>query len=655
MLNLNILDGLFGALMETAFGKTADAFEKRNAFKRDLLTFLNDQQKHTSLDVFLFSRRPKYGTEENPEDFLTLEEIYIPLRLDQLRGTLPEFQHLREISGQQDAPGDQKIEDLHIGGLLDLMQYNEHFRKVMIIGQAGSGKSTFMKYLTRLLTAEKPAVKVVEKTEEGKENETTRPVSFKAVPVFVRLRDLEGKLRENGRSDWDDNYSMESFVAALCGQRFDTSNFLGKLFRDLPCVFLFDGIDEVPENKTIDGITISRLKVISWLLRQMEHLRKFNPEARFVLTSRPTDTGALARHFQIFETKKFDAAEIDLFTKYWYEGCEKTFRANARAEYVPHKKEKWQHRCDYLPESRANFQQNVNREPLKSIVDNPLLLSLALFMHVIDQRFSTENRENLYQRFCEAFLYEWDEVRDMDFYPALFGRGHYERLFEVTFRLALHFSENNTTKMTVRELLPAVQKAVSRYPLPTETPMEEHALELLRAFDNRNGLLTGRTNSDDFLDTEFEFQHKSFQDYLAAQCISQDRLIERNQFSFVDKLDADFWQRTLEFYVNLSSPDLFFEQTIALIEPDHPIVGKLHYFVQHFLHARQKDPALTTELAEKLCEVFLKSDRIKYVLIASHCLHQLPKMRAEVLFELVRHRHSDELNAFRAGKAVWLL
>ena len=125
MLNLNIIDGLFGALMETAFGKTADAFEKRKAFKQDLLTFLHDQQKHTSLDVFLFSRRPKYGTEENPEDFLTLEEIYIPLRLNQLRSTLPDFQKLRQTTDEPDDLTDQKIEDLHIGKLLDLMQYNE--------------------------------------------------------------------------------------------------------------------------------------------------------------------------------------------------------------------------------------------------------------------------------------------------------------------------------------------------------------------------------------------------------------------------------------------------------------------------------------------------------------------------------------------------
>lgn len=47
------------------------------------------------------------------------------------------------------------------------MHANKHFRKVMIIGTAGSGKSTFIKYLTRLLTAQKKRqVKVLGKNKK---------------------------------------------------------------------------------------------------------------------------------------------------------------------------------------------------------------------------------------------------------------------------------------------------------------------------------------------------------------------------------------------------------------------------------------------------------------------------------------------------------
>lgn len=96
MPEINILDHLLGTFLDTAFGKTGASLSKRQAFLDDLRIFLNDQEKHTQLDVFLFSSRPKYGSEESAEEFLPFEEIYIPLRMDQLRGTLPDFQTFRE-------------------------------------------------------------------------------------------------------------------------------------------------------------------------------------------------------------------------------------------------------------------------------------------------------------------------------------------------------------------------------------------------------------------------------------------------------------------------------------------------------------------------------------------------------------------------------
>ena len=655
MLNINVLDGLFGAFFEAAFGKGADALEKRNAFKQDLNDFLSNQLRLTRLEVFLFSRHKKLGEDENAEDFLPLDEIYIPLRLTQMRGTLPDFQALRKDPERHKGLREQKIENIDISKLLAFMDGNEFFRSVMIIGTAGSGKSTFMKYLTQLFSQEKREVKVLDKKNENDPKEKKARVKLKALPIFVRLRDLEAKLLENGKADWEKTYSLKEFIAAQHGQPLRSSDFFLKLFQKFPCLFLFDGIDEIAEDKKVKGIPISRKRVINWLLDQMKHLQSQNPEARFILTSRPTDTGPLVRHFQIFEAEKFDQAEISLFTEYWYRGCEKTFQANAECEIVEYKREKWQKRCERLSQGKKSFLQNAQRDPLKTIIENPLLLSLALYMHVIEERFSVENREKLYERFCEAFLYEWDEVRDMDFFPELFGRGNYERLYEVTCRLALHFSLKNTTVMQVRDILPALQNAISRYKLPIDLPMEERALDLLRAFDNRNGLLSGKSNSDDFQDTEFEFQHKSFQDYLAAQCIKHDDLIAKGTFSFEDKLAEDFWQRSIEFYINLGSPDVFFAKTIAAISPGSPVAQQLHFFTQHFLNAPQKDPELESRLSEKTLQVFLESRDEKEIFIASQCLGRLEVKEESSLWKLVETRHSDDLEAFRAGKAVWLL
>ena len=212
MPTIDILENLFGAFFEVAFDKSLDAIERRRAFKLDLKDFLDDQQKHTRLEVFLFSRRKKFGEDENSEDYLTLDEIYIPLRLRQLRGTLPEFQKFRDQPEQHEGLHEQKIEDIDIRNLLDLMDDNEHFRRVMIIGTAGSGKSTFMKYLTQLLTTEKREVKVLYKGMDRKTTEKRHSISFKAIPILVRLRDLEGKLLENGKKDWEKHF----FLVIVC-------------------------------------------------------------------------------------------------------------------------------------------------------------------------------------------------------------------------------------------------------------------------------------------------------------------------------------------------------------------------------------------------------------------------------------------------------
>ena len=217
-----------------------------------------------------------------------------------------------------------------------------------------------------------------------------------------------------------------------------------------------------------------------------------------------------------------------------------------------------------LPENKGRFLENLDNPHLTELINNPLLLSQAILIHSIDENFELSDIDSLYEKFIDTLLYRWDEVRQMNFYPDLLGSRNVQKLYQLMGRIALAFSRKEVTKMTFKDLIPEVVNAVSRFKssLPQPDKIVELSMELLDVLRDRGGIFTGGVIAEDPEQTEFEFQHKSIQDYLTAYTLASDsELWKINNFDLMTVIARrEFWGRTLEFFVNAKkhNPDRFF-------------------------------------------------------------------------------------------------
>ncbi len=378
-----------------------------------------------------------------------------------------------------------------------------------------------------------------------------------------------------------------------------------------------------------------------------------NSDNRFILTTRPTDYHIFSGHFQLFKIEDFNKSEVKLFTKNWYSTYNDILRLAIESDPREYKQKHYRLVLNNLIENRIAFQKACEIEPLVELIQNPLLLSLVLLIHSIEKTYSVDNAEGLYEQFVKTLLYRWDDVRNMDFYPTLFGNKHFDRLYEVIRKVAFRFSEKEDTILNVNQIREALLQFIARYGLePNQVASATD--ELLKALRDRSGLLTGKTVSDSFDETTFEFQHKTFQDYLTAITLHRDNLLPSGKFSLDDKLGNPFWQKTIEFFVNSGNPDYFFEQYINNIESNTIYINNLDYFIRFYNLARAKDPSLEGKLINKLLAVFFETDLVNEVIYLYRVLH-LFKLDINLFVNYFESDVTSEISAYKSAYCALLV
>lgn len=427
--------------------------------------FWKNKSRDTSLDVFFFANRPDILDDK---EYLRLEDIYIPIRLRQVRESLPDredFLQQFDVKTSKNRKAPELPDDLNIGQLLAKMLGGHEDRQIMLIGNGGSGKSTFMKYLARFFAEQTDRkVRILVEKKKAELIEKQVKINHHYFPIFIRLRDLEQILRQHNNPNWEDNFNLAHFLQAKHGLQFATEQFYPKILQQLPCLILLDGVDEVPEYKDCgNGLIISRRKIMNWINTQVKVFCAAQAKTSFILTSRPADLSLLARSFQVFELKSFSEGEIRLFAEYWYQAYEKMLHYCLRAEIHGSRRDNYQRKIELLPENKGRFLKNLDNPHLTELINNPLLLSQAILIHSIDESFELSDIDSLYEKFIDTLLYRWDDVRQMNFYPELLGSRNTQRLFQLMGRIAFAFSKREVTKMTFEDLLPEVVRAVSRF------------------------------------------------------------------------------------------------------------------------------------------------------------------------------------------------
>ncbi len=387
-----------------------------------------------------------------------------------------------------------------------LEQFNQHHRLVLL-GDPGSGKSTFVNFVAlclagealqqqdanlALLTTPLPVEK-----EDEKEKPQPQPWDHGALlPVRVILRDFAARglppagQKASAEHLW--NFIAQELAPATLAEY---APHLQRELREHGGLLLLDGLDEVPEAQQ------RRLQI----KQAVENFAACFPRCRMLVTSR---TYAYQKqdwrlpNFSDAVLAPFSAGQIRSFVEHWYSHIAPSRGWN---------RDDAQGRAELL--KRAIF----GSKNLQALAERPLLLTLMASLHAWRGGSLPEKREQLYSDTVDLLLDWWESpktVRDAKgeikvLQPSLaewlkIDKQKVRELLNEAAFLA-HSTQpdlQGTADIAESEL---VQKLIRLSQNPDVNPVR-----LVEYLSQRAGLLLPRGEG------VYTFPHRMFQEYLAA-------------------------------------------------------------------------------------------------------------------------------------------
>ncbi len=392
---------------------------------------------------------------------------------------------------------------------------NSKQKKIILLGEAGSGKTTFVNYLGFTISA----------TLAGRlENQNIPPVLRNKFLFRSLLRDVaSNKLNaiNTGSASiiWNALYDdIAEKLGKIVAEKLFT-HLQSKIIRD-GCVMLLDGLDEVPQAQKnrkiiIDSINdfVNQLptdKTIV-LITARPYVYK-NPEWRFP-------------NFTTYYIKKFDSGKIDAFIDKWYRIFQKLMG---------------------LSDNTTNLKLKSLKETIKTsqaltdLSQRPILLTLIVTLHSSWGKLP-EDRADLYEEAIRLLISRWQLARETDDViqsadgDTIFKLGvKIDKLREVVDKLAyqVHYKQKNRlvdpdTPSDIDE----VDLIMSMRPLLGDVPPDK----IIDYLKDRAGLIVERGINI------YAFPHRSFQEYLAAcYLVNHPEFLEKISQLLTD--DFDWWR-----------------------------------------------------------------------------------------------------------------
>jgi len=401
----------------------------------------------------------------------SMDEVFVPIRLvrmpDREHDCQPSTIETEEKSIKESA--ELPVEESES---LTVAQCVGSHRRVLMIGEPGSGKSTALRHIAREYTREPVA--------EGHHPKGSR------VPLMVGLADF-AKARER-----DNDMSLVRFVVTRT-LRDASREYWAEVERHLEvelrrgaCLMLLDGLDEVGDDSRI-----------STVLREFVHEFGRN---QFVLSSRIV--GLDAGPWQKLEFAKFQVApwgdqDIREFARRWY-----------AARPLVGKRQKKQH--DQRAEELTTA--ILSHRPLRAIASNPLMLTILAALHYANATLP-RRRVELYAKIVEVMLETWEAskrgARPGDLlHGILLDAREFGWLLE---RLALGMQREGRVLRPRWWVNDSVQRFLREQMALDGDLVKELSERVIRYLCERTGLLVERG------DGIFGFGHRTFQEYFAAR------------------------------------------------------------------------------------------------------------------------------------------
>ena len=357
-------------------------------------------------------------------------------------------------------------------------------RKLVLLGDPGSGKTTFVNYLTQAL-----AQGNFDGLEAWPQDERD------LLPIVVVLRDFY-RWAQTQKSSPNANLLWKFILHDLETKNLSfAASVLDRALENGRALLLLDGLDEVPP----DG---ARLLVKDSVLAFHTRYGK----NRYLITCRVLSYQVQKwqlpkEEFLSFELAPFDEQKIAQFIEAWYDEVAQKWR-------VPPK------RTQALTEKLMTA---VKRSDLARLAPNPLLLTVMALVHT-EYGELPDSRAQLYQQAVDVLLWRWEQEKSKDYggqSQMMFLLQQAERdsndLLDILCRLAFEAHKDGgdtqdpdaVSGISQMDLLEAIRK------LHPESSLD-WAEKVVNAMRLRAGLLLDRDGK------VFTFPHRTFQEYLAG-------------------------------------------------------------------------------------------------------------------------------------------
>jgi len=430
------------------------------------------------------------GAEVGSSEDLTLDKVYI--RLDTT--TRVDLMDEEKEKRRKDRPYER-------GDIRPLSAWEAagQTRRLALLGDPGSGKSTFVRNLLACQA-------------DGLLGNSER-VFDDLLPVLVQLRDLTPRLRALAAERLPVDRLKEKMAGAVCQQALDDlgrwgaadfASQMGDALREGRCLLVLDGLDEVP----FDLRPQVRLAVGA-LLEQL------HPE-RVIVTCRirSYDGESVLPGFGAFTLAPFDEEKIGAFCRAWYQAQYGLGRVGR----------------DEANQKGAALAEAATGEALQELASNPLMLTTMAIIHQKEIGLPSQ-RVRLYDLAVDVLLSRWQQRKlgeeQVSEGLAAFLRDERRRRKTME-RLAYEAHCAGCGKRDAADL-PRGQ-ALTLLEKPEHLGRIDLASEFLDYVDQRAGLLIG-LGGEPGRPAAYSFPHRTFQEYLAGCAMIGQRSPQREYYN----------------------------------------------------------------------------------------------------------------------------
>lgn len=396
-------------------------------------------------------------------------------------------------------------------------------QRLVILGDPGSGKSSFLNFITLALVGARMEPKkkqayfdlISAEPEGGK-----RAVNWKRgalLPVRIELREFVDDI-PTGEKRGTANLVWQHIVKRLKDHKLE--GFAPEIERALEkgkALVMFDGLDEVAEQKQR---RIVRDAVTDFAQRY--------PASRLLVTCRVLsyiDPDWQLGSFSSVTLAPLSRASIDLFIGRWYQALV---------------------RLGHIDASRARIKTQQLRAAttyLNDLARNPMLLTVMSVVHFHKGTLHRE-RARLYNDCVNLLLWEWQRTKQVG--PDEWERGIVEELETREDRLmnglceVAYQAHNAQDKQKSMVNIPEAEvlRVLRRY-LDNDW---EKAERFCQYVEKRAGLLIGKGH-DSNDEAMYAFPHRGFQEFMAACHVALDRDFDRSVARLACK--GDIWREVL--------------------------------------------------------------------------------------------------------------